>query len=93
MHAATVTDVAALIVAAGNRDFVHIRNNHDTESIWVKYDGSATALTSTNGLPIVAGGLLLLENAGARNIHRNPIYAIADTGKSVNIRIQGAAEP
>lgn len=93
MHAANVTDVAAQIVAAGNRDFVHIRNGDDEDWIWVKYDGSATALTKLNGMPIPPGGFLNLDNSAQKNIYRHPIFAIADTGVTVEVRIQGAQEP
>lgn len=93
MHAANVTDTAAQVVAAGNRDFVHIRNFDESEYVYVKYDGSSTALTTTNGFPIPPMGMLVLENVGPKKIHDKAIYAIAATGKTVEIRIQGAAEP
>ena len=93
MHAATVTDVASLVVAAGNHEFIHIRNNDETETIFLKYDGSATTLTVANGFPVYAGGMLNLDNVGPRNIFNKAIYAIAGTGKTVGIRIQGAIEP
>lgn len=93
MHALTVTDVAATIVEAGHRDFVHIRNMDDEDTVYVGYDGSATALTPSNGFPILPGGTLLLDNIDPKRIYVHAIKAVCDTGKTAEVRIQGAAEP
>jgi hypothetical protein len=95
MYAITVTDAAGgtLVVRAGNRDFVHLRNFDEDDTVYVRYDGSATALTTANGFPIPPGGILALDNDGSRNVFNKAIYAICATGASVELRVQGADTP
>jgi len=91
MHAANVTDVPSVVVAAGNRDFCHIRNTDQDATIYVKYDGSATTLAPDNGMPIPPGGTLVLDNDS--RLFNKQVVAVADTGITVEVRIQGGAEP
>ncbi len=45
---ATVTAVAAVVSAGRRRRWIHLANRSDS-TIFVKYDGSDTALTAANG--------------------------------------------
>lgn len=88
MKAVNVTTTAAEIVPAGNRDFVHIQNV-STETIYFKYDGSATALTTANGMPVPPDGFLILNNDGSRNLFNKAIFAIHGGAGNQEIRVQG----
>lgn len=89
MQAAQVTTTAAEIVPGGNRDFVHIYNLSDT-TIYVKYDGDATALTTSNGMPILPNDVLILANDGNRTVYTRAIWAIHGGSGNKEVRIQGA---
>jgi len=89
MKAFNVTTTAQQVAAAGNRDFVHLQNVSDTD-IYVKYDGSAAALTTTNGLKIIPGGYLILNNDGSRNVFTQAVWAIHGGTGNKEVRIQGA---
>lgn len=88
MKAFNVTTAAQEAVAPGNRDFVHIYNNSDAV-IYAKYDGSATALTTANGIPIPVAGFLILNNDGQRNLFNKPIELIHGGAGNKEVRIQG----
>ena len=85
-HQATTTETT--IAAAGNRDFVHIFNVSDT-TVYVKYDGDSDAVTTALGVPIAAGGALLLENSGVRKTFTDPITCIHGGSGNKELRIQG----
>lgn len=86
-HQATTSETT--ILAAGNYDFVHIMNNSDT-TVYVKYDGDSTPVTTALGLPIVAGDTLMLNNVGPRNIFTRAITCIHGSSGNKELRIQGA---
>jgi hypothetical protein len=88
MRAFNVTTTAQEIVAVGNRDFVHVYNNSD-EVIYVRYDGSASALTTANGMPIPVAGWLILNNDGQRNLFNKAVWGIHGGTGNKEIRIQG----
>lgn len=88
MKAVNVTTTVAEIVSAGNRDFVHIQNVSD-ETIYFKYDGSATALTTSNGMPVPPAGFLILNNDGSRNLFNKSISAIHGGTGNKEVRVQG----
>jgi len=88
MKALNVTTTAAEIVPAGNRDFVHIQNVSDTD-IYVKYDGSETALTTANGIKIAVERSLILNNDSARNIFNKAVWAIHGGAGNKEVRISG----
>lgn len=88
MKAVNVTTTAAEIVAPGNRDFVHIYNNSD-EVIYLGYDGSPNALTTSNGFPLAVGGILTLNNDGYRNVFHKGVSAIHGGTGNKEVRIQG----
>ena len=75
------------LAPAGNRDFLHILNN-GAATIYLKYDGSATALTTANGWPVPAGNYFNLDNDGNRNVFNKQVLAIS--AGSVEARVQGA---
>jgi hypothetical protein len=88
MKAVNVTTTAAEIVPAGARNFVHLYNNSDTV-IYLSYDGSTVEVTTANGMPIVPGAYLLLDNSGPRNIHVRAVRAIHGGAGNKELRIQG----
>lgn len=88
MRALNITTSETTVAEAGNRDFIHIYNNSDT-TIYVKYDGASTAVTTSNGLPIVAGATLMLDNDGGKNIFNKKVTAIHGGSGNKEIRIQG----
>jgi hypothetical protein len=83
-----------LLAAAGNRDFCHIYNT-SAVTIYVCYDGDAAAQTNAtliaNGAQVVAGGVLMLNNTGPRNMFQNAIYATQSASASVNVQVHGGA--
>lgn len=87
----TVGTTPTLIAAAGHRDFIHIFNN-SSQPIYVVYDGSEGAaganLTTANGVPIGAGGNLLLDNVGPRILFNKAVYGIVAAGSS-DVRAHG----
>lgn len=89
MKAVTVDTTAGgiQICAAGDRDFLHIQNNGATD-IFVKYDGSATALTAANGVKVAAGEWLVLNNDGTRKIFNKEVRGITSAGSS-DVRVMG----
>jgi hypothetical protein len=82
-----------LVAAGGNREFIHIYNN-SAATVFICYDldsaAALAALTIANGLPIVSGGTLTLDNTGPRKIYDKPVYAVQQSGGAVELRIQGA---
>lgn len=88
MKATNVTTTAAEIVPAGNRDFVSIQNVSE-EDIYLKFDGSAVALTTANGRLLSGGAEIFLENAGPRQIYRHSVWAIHGGVGDKEVRIQG----
>jgi hypothetical protein len=98
MKAVSVGTTPVLLVAAGNREFLHIYNNGGAP-VYVCYDGACdssggvntttAALTTANGLPIPPGGILLLDNDAIRNISNHDVYAVSGSAGQ-DVRIQGA---
>lgn len=72
------------LAPAGNRDFIHIYNTGD-EVAYVSYDG--TAATVAAGVPINPGGVIVLENSGAKSMHNRRVTAIGEAAWEV--RLQG----
>ena len=89
MKAVNITTSPTLIANPGNRDFLHVYNNSD-EVIYVVYDGDATTLTTSNGMPIAVGGVLTLNNDGQRNLFNKPVYGIHGGTGNKEVRVQGA---
>jgi hypothetical protein len=89
MQAIQVQTTVTTIAAAGNRDFLHIQNVSDTD-IYLKYDGSSTTLTASNGVKLAAGEWLILNNDGYRNVFRNLVQAIHGGSGDKEVRVQGA---
>lgn len=89
MKAVTVDTTAGgvQIAPAGDRDFVHVQNNGATD-IFVKYDGSATALTAANGVKVAAGEWLVLNNDGSKKIFNKEVRGITSAGSS-DVRVMG----
>lgn len=79
---ATVTHEATKVRDGARRRWAHLCNR-SAFTIYVKYDGSATALTVANGIPIGPGGVLMLGNNGRDSDFYHDIYAIHDQGESV----------
>jgi hypothetical protein len=94
MRALNVMSTETKICDPGNRDAVHIYNNSDS-TIYIGYDGDTNVdgtrkvVTTAIGMPIVAGGLLMLSNDTNRNLAIHAIYAIAFADNK-EVRIQGA---
>lgn len=74
------------IVPAGYRNFIHIQPIG--ADLYVKYDGSATALTTSNGLKISDGAYLNLNNDGSKHLFNHPIIGITASG-TATVRVQG----
>jgi agmatine/peptidylarginine deiminase len=73
----TETEVAP---AKADRSNVLLQNN-TTNDIWIKYDGSTNALTTNNGIKLVAsGGSIAITKNGFSNPARNRITAISAAG-------------
>ena len=89
MKAVSVANSPTKLVSAGNREFLHIYNN-GSQTIFLCYDGDSTTLSTTNGMPVPAGGFLALDNDQIRNIQNHDVYAICASG-TVDVRIQGAS--
>jgi hypothetical protein len=83
------TTAVTTVIAAGNYDFIHIKNISDT-TIYFSYDGSATTLTTSNGLPVAPDETLVLHNDGTRVIFRHPIKCIHTGVGSKALRVQGS---
>lgn len=88
MKAFNVTTTAQKIANAGNRDFLHVQNVSDTD-IYLKYDGTETALTTANGMKLEAGAFLILNNDGMRNLFDKEVWAIHGSSGNKEVRIQG----
>lgn len=78
-----------LVVPSGNYKFIHIQVL--TTDTYFKYDGSDTALTTSNGIKVTAGNFLNLNNNGTKNIFNHDIYGITASG-TADIRVQGTDE-
>lgn len=77
------------IAPAGHRRFIHIQNPAaSTESVFIKYDGDATALTASNGFELIAGATLHLNNDLSRPIFNAEVVGITVTG-NVTVIVQG----
>jgi len=88
MKAVTVTTASTVILTPGNYPFAHLFNN-GSATIFALYDGDSTTVTTTLGMPIVAGGNLNLNNdGGGKNPFINGITAIVASGTE-NLRVQG----
>lgn len=85
IHGATPT----LVAAAGNRNYLHIYNNSDT-TIYLSYDGSATTVSTANGMPLKAGTALLISNDSMPNVYNNAVYAVhGDAAVDKELRLMG----
>lgn len=85
----SVSSSVTLLMSAQNaRRFktIMLQNVDDADSVALKMDGSADVLTSSNGILLKAGELLVLEEDKA-SFH-NDIYGITASGTAV-VRIQG----
>jgi hypothetical protein len=74
------------------RDFIHILNLEAAggATVYLKYDGDATTLTTANGFPLLPQQILVLENLGPRNIYTKPVQALQSSGGTTHLRVQGA---
>jgi len=94
MTQVTVTGTSTKIVTSGNKDMLVIYNN-DTQPIFLCFDGACDSvagtnpLTTANGFPVAAGSFIALNNDSFRNVFRNEVWAISQSG-SADVRIQGA---
>jgi hypothetical protein len=88
MKTVNVAATATKIADAGNRRFCHIYNNSDT-TIYVKYDGDETALTTANGVPIAPGEKFGLDNDGINPIFVNEIWGIHGSSGTKEVRCMG----
>lgn len=87
MNQVDVSTSETLVVAAGPpRQFIHIQVLD--QDCYFKYDGDSTAVTTSNGIKVAAGGYLNLNNDGIKPIYGNAIYAITASG-TADLRIQG----
>lgn len=76
------------LAPAGNRAFIHLYNAGSVTA-YLKYDGDATALTTSNGMPLPAGATLHLNNdAGGKAPFIHEVRGITASG-STDIRVQG----
>jgi hypothetical protein len=87
MKSANVTTSATEIVPEGWRPLLSIQNISDTD-IYLKFDGSEVALTTSNGHKLAAGDTFWL-NHDARRDHVQAIEAIHGGVGSKEVRIQG----
>lgn len=72
----------------GGRSFIHIQNPSDSGgSIFIKYDGTATALTVANGWEIAPGEDLHLNNDGSMELFEHQIMGIS--AGSIDVNVQG----
>jgi hypothetical protein len=89
MKAMNVTSSVTKIADAGHRDLLHIYNNSN-EVIYLQYDGSdPSSLTTANGMPLLPGAMLPLENNGTRQIFNKAVYAIHGGTGNKEVRLQG----
>lgn len=86
MKAFNVTNASQELAPAGHRRFIHIQNVSDAD-IFLKYDGSATALTTANGFKLIPGAALLLDNEN--NLHSHAVHVIHGGAGNKEIRVQG----
>ncbi|MBI5770846.1 MAG: hypothetical protein HZA93_23920 [Verrucomicrobia bacterium] len=77
--AAQVTNAATKVSEGKRRRWAHLHNRSNV-TIYVKYDGSDTALTVANGLPIPPNGERQLGNAAGDQDFWHDIWAIHDDG-------------
>lgn len=69
-----------ILPANADRKWVTLQNN-STNDIYVKYDSTTNALTTSNGIKIPAnGGTLSIAATGYANPSRNAIKAVSATG-------------
>lgn len=69
-----------VVGSRSDRKWITLQNN-SVNDIFVKYDGSTNAVTTTNGIKIPAnGGTLSIVATGFSNPSRNIIKAISGTG-------------
>lgn len=87
MKVISVTSTETAVASGGNRRFIHMMNNSNVV-IYVKYDGDATALTTANGFPLLAGAVLQINNDGHRNLFDQPVTAIVSSG-TAELRVHG----
>lgn len=74
------TTETQVVGSRGDRKWITLQNN-SMNDIYVKYDGSTNAVTTTNGIKIPAnGGTLSIAATGFSNPSRNIIKAISGTG-------------
>jgi hypothetical protein len=88
MKAYNVTTAETTVVAPGPYEFIHIQNVSDT-TVYLKYDGSATALTTANGFPLAANQTLMLNNDNQKQLFRRGVTAIHGASGNKEIRVQG----
>lgn len=75
------------ICAAGFRKFAHIQNVGSVD-VYLKYDGSATALTTSNGIKLSPSEWLVLNNLPGQPLFTDAILGIVASG-SADVRVQG----
>lgn len=84
---AVVTDTATKVSLGRTRRWCHLANR-SAVTIYVKYDGSETALTVANGIPIAAGAIVMLGNSGRDQDFFHDIWAIhASAGENKSLVI------
>lgn len=84
-HSATASATEAL--AAGERGFVHLWNK-GPNTVYLRYDGDTSEVTTSIGFPVAADAGLFLNNDGMRNPFIHAIRAICDTSETAEIAIQ-----
>lgn len=88
MTTATVTTSPSEIIPANNaRKFIAVQPIGG--DIFIKIDGSDSTLTTSNGLQVTDGQLLILANdAGGTSAFTNAVEAVC-VSATVDVRIQG----
>lgn len=84
------TETQLLAAEAARTSFVVSNPASNSNTIYIKYDSSATAVTTSNGIPLPPGSSFSYTATGAANSARNRITAIAASNTTVNVSSDNA---
>lgn len=62
--------------------------NAGPDSVYLKYDGSAAALTSSNGIALAKDGVITFAPGPDLSAEFGPISGVCAAGKTATLRIQ-----
>jgi hypothetical protein len=92
MRTAAITDAVSTIAVASpnsHKGWIMIQNpSTSTDPVFLKFDGSATTLTATNGMALAPGETISIASNQDTPGIVGPIQAICAATKTATIRIQ-----